>query len=164
MTELHTVSPPSYSELPLGREVRNRPSAAVSVHRRLISNAGFKRDGHALGADYTVEPEARLQLDLNIFGRLRQRIIVGSATLCRTLQLQAKDNILLAEAVQLQVHDFLESECYESVLIENDVAVLIHLLCSHPTMNAKKALPGPTQVEADDLCIMETRDPAEPTE
>ena len=78
------------------------------------------------------------------------------------VQLQAAEDVLMAEAFKLQVFDLFEREGHDRVLLMDVEALGIHRAGCVPGVDAKCARPGSVEMKADDLGIVETRHMAEP--
>jgi hypothetical protein len=78
--------------------------------------------------------------------------------------MKARDNILMAEAPKLKVHDIFEGKCDDGVPIKYPVAATIHLVRPVPGVNGEHARRSPMQTEAHDLRIVKAWNVTEPLE
>lgn len=92
------------------------------------------------------------------------RVVVRSATICCPLQLQASNDVLMAEAIELQVHDIFQTEGHDGVLFEHAKTIFIDLIRHEPTVDTERALALATQVQTQDFGVMKDWNLAEPTE
>lgn len=113
-------------------------------------------------ADETIQPVTGLEFDFDVFRSFWQGIVAGSATICCVAEDGTIDHVLVAEAVQLQVHDIFEGEGDDCVLVKDAVSILINGIGANPAVYLQLADAGAIECEAQNFRVMKGRLLAEP--
>ncbi|WP_221997509.1 hypothetical protein [Rhizobium laguerreae] len=95
--------------------------------------------GDFLRTDETIQPITGSELDFDVFRSFWQGIVAGSTAISCIAEDETIDDVLAAEAVQLQVHDIFEGEGDDCVLVEHAIAILINSVGANPAENLQLA-------------------------
>ncbi len=89
--------------------------------------------------------------------------IVASSTAIRCVaEDETIDHVLVAEAVQLQVHNIFEGESDDCMLVKDPVSILINSIGVDPAVNHQLAGPSAIEREAQNCRVMKGRVLSEP--
>ena len=74
------------------------------------------------------------------------------------------NDVLMAEAIELKVHDFLKGKFHDRMFIQNIISRFVCFGCIVPRVHKHAAWGSPMQAETYDLRVVETRNATEPRE